>query len=317
MQRLTFSQPTEHRVLPTVVFGGLLSVIGLYALLTRGDSTKGVSDDATERSTTVLDQLTSQTGTGYALSLTGLLILTASTSRPAAWWGESILNGAVPTGAYWLGALAALGGAFAVTFATSDRTAFAGMALAGTGGALLFGLAGNLVAGIGMVSVAAAGGWATRLLPQPQDSSAPSFPEPLLLTVAVVGLFVLTASTLHRSATTESPHATSYETGNRTLPRPSVARRQQTNRAPDSDGRASIANDATSPGESPWQSAATYSLLILVAGLGVWQQFTSQGTGHAAETASVAATAGAASGDESHIAIPHPKKSPPTPGDQA
>ena len=105
---------------PTVVFGGLLSVVGLYALLTREHPAEETDGDATTASRTVLDQLTSRTGTGYALTLTGLLILVAVASRPAAWWGESILDGPLPTGVYWLGTLAVLAGAVAVAFAASD-----------------------------------------------------------------------------------------------------------------------------------------------------------------------------------------------------
>ena len=92
----------------TVVFGGLLSVSGLYALLTREQAGARSERPAGIDSNAVLDQLTSRTGTGYALTLTGLLILIAVASRPAVWWGESILDGPVPTGVYWFGTLAAL-----------------------------------------------------------------------------------------------------------------------------------------------------------------------------------------------------------------
>ncbi len=250
----------------TVVFGGLLSIVGLYALLTRQQTT---ADNAVADSKSLLDQVTSRAGTGYALTLTGLLILISVASRPAAWWGESLLDGPLPTGVFWFGTLSALTGAITVAFAASDRTAFAGVALAGTGGALLFGLAGNLVAGLALISAAAAGGWATRFLPSTQDATSPSFPEPLLLTVSIVALFVLTASTLHRSATSESPLAETYETGSRSLPRPSVARRQATSAATSG----TLTNhEPIQHHESPWHSVSTYGLLILVVAIGIWQQ---------------------------------------------
>ncbi len=254
---------------PTVIFGGLLSIGGLYALLTR----EGAGDDPAADSQSFPDQLTSRTGTGYALTLTGLLILVAVASRPAAWWGESILDGPLPTGVDWLGALAALAGAVTVAFSASDRTALAGIALTGTGGALLFGLAGDLVAGLALIFAAAAGGWATQTLRSKCDDANPvSFPEPLLLTVAIVALFVLTASTLHRSAATESPLAESYEAGSRSLPRPSVARRELATDASNSDSEAPTVDEITRQRESPWHSVGTYGLLIVVAAAGVWQQ---------------------------------------------
>ena len=254
---------------PTVVFGGLLSIVGFYALLTR----KRVGDDPVTNSRTTVDHLTSRTGTGYALTLTGLLILIAAASRPAGWWGESILDGPLPSGVYWLGTLAALAGAVTVAVAASDRMAFAGIALAGTGGTLLFGLAGDLIAGVALICAAAAGGWATRFLSPTRDDGPPGFPEPLLLTVSIVALFVLTASTLHRSATTESQLAETFETGSRSLPRPSVARRQVTTAA---TTQTQSAQEATRQADSPWHSVAKYGLLIVVTGIGVWQQFSSR-----------------------------------------
>lgn len=260
---------------PTIVFGGLLSVVGLYALLTREHSSGEAAGNDVRASGTVLDQLTSRTGTGYALTLTGLLILVAVASRPAAWWGESILDGSLPTGVYWLGTLAILAGAVTVAFAAADRTAFAGIALTGTGGALLFGLAGDLVAGVALICAAAAGGWATQSLRSKSDNdSAPaSFPEPLLLTISVVALFVLTASTLHRTATSESRLAETFETGDRSLPRPSVARRQLAIADSRIDGTAPAVDEVARHGDSPWHSVGTYGLLIVVVALGVWQQF--------------------------------------------
>ena len=262
----------------TVVFGGLLSVSGLYALLTREQAGARSERPAGIDSNAVLDQLTSRTGTGYALTLTGLLILIAVASRPAVWWGESILDGPVPTGVYWFGTLAALAGSAAVAFSASNRIALAGIALTGTGGALLFGLAGDLVAGIGLICAAAAGGWATRFLPHERasDSATPSFPEPLLLAVSIVALFVLTASTLHRSATSESPLAESSETGGRSLPRPAVARRQVIAAASNGTSEAEPDDNAAQRTPSPWHLVATYGLLIVVASVGVWQQFSRQ-----------------------------------------
>lgn len=254
---------------PTVVFGGLLSITGLYALLTR----ERAGDESAAEPKTIVEHLTSRVGTGYALVLTGLLILIAVASRPATWWAESILDGSLPTGVYWLGTLAALAGAVTVAVAASDRMAFAGIALAGTGGALLFGLAGDLVAGVALICGAAAGGWATRFLSPAREESPPGFPEPLLLTVSIVALFVLTSSTLHRSATTESPLAETFETGSRSLPRPSVARNQATAAA---TAQAQPDQDSTQQVGSPWHSVGTYGLLIVVAAAGVWQQFSTR-----------------------------------------
>ncbi len=268
---------------PTVVFGGLLSIVGLYALLTREHSAKEAGEAAKE-SKAFLDQLTSRTGAGYALTLTGLLILIAVASRPTAWWGESILDGPLPTGIYWLGTLAALAGTVTVAVAASDRTAFAGIALTGTGGALLFGLAGDLVAGVALIFAAAAGGWATQALTSESDDAAPaSFPEPLLLAVSIVALFALTASTLHRSATTESPLAETFETGSRSLPRPTVARKQVTD-AVTSQTQPDL--NTTEQAGSPWHSVATYGLLIVVAAAGVWQQFSNRSS-HTATISSI------------------------------
>lgn len=258
----------------TVLFGSVLTVVGLYALLTRRPEPATEIGTAT---TSQLDRLTSRTGTGYALTLTGLLILTATTSRPAAWWGESILDGSLPTGVYWLGIVALLGGAVTVTFAASDRVACSGIALTGTGGALLFGLAGDLVAGIALIVAAAAGGWAARCLPSLREQTRLDFPEPLLLTATLVTILALTASTLHRSATSEVRFAETYETGDRTLPRPAVARTQLRNgSAAEATGdleATSMNPSALQPTASPWHSLGTYALLMLVTAIGVWQSW--------------------------------------------
>jgi hypothetical protein len=258
---------TDRVFLPALRSGfSLLSIVGLYALLTR---TKASDNPDTNAKTTV-DHLTSQTGTGFALVVTGLLILVSVLSRPAAWWGDSILEGTLSTGVYWLGTVTALAGAVTVTVAATDRMAFAGIALTGAGGALLFGLAGDLVAGVALIGAAAAGGWATRSVPPDRDDDPPGFPEPLLLTISIVALFVLTASTLHRSSTSESPLAGAYEAGSRSLPRPSVARRQS---APTQAGETQADQEATREADSPWHSVGMYGLLIVVAAVGIWQQF--------------------------------------------
>ncbi len=251
-----------------VLFGAALAVAGFYSLLTRRSSEAG------DASPTLVDLLTSRTGTGYALTLTGLLILVAALSRPAGWWGDSILDGPVPTGVYWLGVAVLLSGAVSVTVAGSDRVACGGIVLVGTGCALLFGLAGDLVAGIASIGAAAAGGWAARFLRASEEQSLATFPEPLLLSVAAVGLFVLTSSTVHRAATTENRLAETHETGDRTLPRPTVAREQVALDAGDVAATLTGQNVGLPQAESrPWLSLATNGLLIVVVSVGVWQQF--------------------------------------------
>ncbi|MBI1311657.1 hypothetical protein GC176_10210 [bacterium] len=269
---------------PTVLIGVVLSIGGLYTLLTRRTTSAA---DTTDLPGALLDRLTSRTATGFALTLTGLLIVTAVESRPATWWGPSILDGPVPTGVYWFGIVALLAGAVAVAFAESDRTAFCGIVLVGAGGALLFGLVGDLVAGIALIMAAAVGGWAIRFLPalppflpnsmlrsSAPESAVPDHPEPLLLTVALVAILVLSASTLHRAATRESPLTESHETGERTLPRPAVSRARLADAAVTSDDSGPVSPDAfATPSDSrQWHSVAVYSLLILVVAVGVWQQ---------------------------------------------
>jgi hypothetical protein len=78
---------------------------------------------------------------------------------------------------------------------------------------------------------------------------------------------------LHRSATTESPLAETFETGSRSLPRPTVARKQVTDAAA-SQTRRDL--NTTEQAGSPWHSVATYGLLIVVAAVGVWQQFSNR-----------------------------------------
>lgn len=256
-----------------IVLGAVLAVAGFHTLLTRRNAA------VTSETDTLVDLLTSQTGTGSALTLTGLLILVAALSRPAAWWSDSILDGSMPTGVYWLGVAVLLSGALSVTLTGSDRVACGGIALVGTGSALLFGLAGDLVAGITSIGVAAAGGWAALSLRAPEDRALPAFPEPLLLSVAVVGLIVLTASTVHRAATAESRLSDTHETGDRTLPRPTVASEQVAQDADDpAPSRLSQANPGAPRAASRlWLSLAASGLLIVVVAVGVWQQFSRSG----------------------------------------
>lgn len=273
----------------TVCFGGMITVAGLYTLLSRPAYAPG---QLRANDTSPVSVLTSPAGSGLILTVTGILIILAVTSRPAGFWSPSILSGNVATVTYWMGTPLATAGMIVVAFARTDLAAGCGMVVATAGAALLFGLVGNVMAGAVMILLAAAAGgavWSGWLTAPASATDPPQFPadrrspaqlasEPLLLATSVSAILILTTMSVHHAVTMESRPAIQYGLRSRSLPRPATARARLR-----SESRHEPPQVATSPGSgitapqfpNAWQSIAPQCLLLLVAVLGAWQQLAS------------------------------------------
>lgn len=212
----------EVAILATEIFGIVVAIAGLYLALDRH-----AYDASTVSESGGVD---SSHAVALSLAVTGLLVLTAVFSRPASWWGPSILDGGGRSAVYWTGTLLLLGGALSVVVLPSQRAMTAGIAAFATGASCLFGLVGNTAATGAALAVAGISGWLLqrrrssverRAIAETSSSPVSGVAhEPLLISMTVVLLCWLIGSAVYNAATVEAGPMQFSRANGRSLPRP-------------------------------------------------------------------------------------------------
>lgn len=244
------------------LFGILTATAGLYLALSMPDGDQSLK----------IGRLRLTTGVSAGVfAVTGLLVLLASYTRPASWWGES--SSAIESAIFWVAAAVSLAGAFGLIRAETNRgVKQSGVALA-IGGTCLFGAVGDVIAASACLLVVGGLGWklqteAVRLTsPESEETSTGSSDrfetaskEPLLVTVAVMLLVWLLGSGIYAAVTIEVRPST-HSQNPRALPRP-------LRRDPGEETENATLASTGSNDESTWLAIAT-GLLVTTAGLGL------------------------------------------------
>ena len=200
------------------LFGVLTAIAGLYLALNMSDSDQPLRIGPL--------RVTSGVSAGI-FTVTGLLVLLASHTQPAAWWGEA--SNAIETAIFWCAAAASLAGAFGLIRAETPTGVRLATVVLAMGGTCLFGAVGDVVAASACLLVVGVVGWKLQSTPRTahEDSPAEEPPaivemparEPLLVTVTVLVLVWLLGSGIHMAVTSEARPSTRTQNP-RALPRP-------------------------------------------------------------------------------------------------